>query len=523
VSADARIRYALGLVVLPLAYYGAAKSGYVLDFAGPVAAILWLPVGVAIAFLYLGGWRYWPGVLIGDLLANDYHALPIGSAFGQSCGNMLEVLVATGLMRRLIRDDAPLDSVANLGRMLGAIAAGVAVSATIGALSLRAGDVVDTGGIPTTWRTWWLGDFCGAVVVVPLAVAWHWPPPRSWWKARGAELALMVAAVAALSEFALRGDTPATYAVFPALIWSALRFGPHGATVAIAVAAGFTAWNTSHLLGPFVFDSFTRSVLNTQLYIGIAAISTLCLAVVVSERQQFARMLHASRARLVASSDVERRRIEQELHDAVQQRLIMLAGYLGRAARQAREDPAEAPALFEEADAVLSLAIDELRTIAHGIHPAVLSDLGLARAIRSLARRSTVRSRCSRCRRCASTRPPRRRRTTSSTRRWRTLSDTPARRRSACARSRPRTTWTSRSPTMASGAPASWSGPGCRDSAIAWRPSAARWSSRARPTAARSSPRRSRASSRNDDVSPRGRPAALLPQVGEGTSARRRR
>jgi signal transduction histidine kinase len=200
----------------------------------------------------------------------------------------------------------------------------------------------------------------------------------------------MLTAVAVLSEVALSGHMPATYIVFPALIWSALRFGPHGATLAIALAAGSTAWHTSHLLGAFAFGSFSRSVLNTQLYIGVAAISTLCLAVVVFEREQFARMLHASRARLVASSDVQRRRIEQELHDAVQQRLIALAAHLGRAARQAREGGEEAPALFEEADAVLSVAIEELRTIAHGIHPAILSDLGLARAIRGVARHSTV-------------------------------------------------------------------------------------------------------------------------------------
>jgi len=45
-----------------------------------------LPVGVGIAFLYLGGIAYWPGVLIGDLLANDYSVLPFGSALGQTCG-----------------------------------------------------------------------------------------------------------------------------------------------------------------------------------------------------------------------------------------------------------------------------------------------------------------------------------------------------------------------------------------------------------------------------------------------------
>jgi signal transduction histidine kinase len=101
-------------------------------------------------------------------------------------------------------------------------------------------------------------------------------------------------------------------------------------------------------------------------------------------------MLWASRARLVASGDVARRRIEQELHDGAQQRLILLAASLGRAARQARETPARAPALFEEADALLADAIDELRAIAHGIHPALLSDLGLAQAVRSAVRQSPV-------------------------------------------------------------------------------------------------------------------------------------
>src|SRR4026209_796130 len=73
-------RYAAGVLALAGLYYAGAKTGYLLEFSGPVAAIVWLPVGVGVAFLYLGGLAYWPGVLIGDLLANDYSVLPIGSA-----------------------------------------------------------------------------------------------------------------------------------------------------------------------------------------------------------------------------------------------------------------------------------------------------------------------------------------------------------------------------------------------------------------------------------------------------------
>src|SRR4249920_4261931 len=125
------VRYALGVVVLAALYYGAAQIGVELKFVGPVAAIVWPPVGVGIAFLYLRGLSYWPGVLVGDLLANDYSALPLGAAAGQTFGNVLEVLVATVLIYRLVRGGAPLQSLRGLAGLLVAFAAGTAVSATI--------------------------------------------------------------------------------------------------------------------------------------------------------------------------------------------------------------------------------------------------------------------------------------------------------------------------------------------------------------------------------------------------------
>src|SRR6478736_4735939 len=97
-------RYVAGVAALAVLYYGAAQVGYALDFAGPVAAIVWLPVGVGVSFLYLGGLRFWPGVLIGDLLANDYAALPLGSALAQTTGNVLEALVAAIVLHRLVRE-----------------------------------------------------------------------------------------------------------------------------------------------------------------------------------------------------------------------------------------------------------------------------------------------------------------------------------------------------------------------------------------------------------------------------------
>jgi signal transduction histidine kinase len=143
-------------------------------------------------------------------------------------------------------------------------------------------------------------------------------------------------------------------------------------------------------VGPFAFRSISRSVLSTQLFVTVAALSTLVLAAVVSERAELARGLRASRARLVRAGDTERRRLERNLHDGAQQRLTWLSVDLRHAARRARERPEEAAGLLEEADAKLELAIAELRELAHGIHPAVLTDLGLGNAIRSVALRSTI-------------------------------------------------------------------------------------------------------------------------------------
>ena len=387
--AGPRVRYVLGVVALGVLYRGVAQIGYELQFAGPVAAIVWLPVGVGIAFLYLGGLRYWPGVLIGDLLANDYGRLPLGSAIGQTWGNVLEVLVATVLLLRLAPRGDPLGSVGGLGRMLVAIGAGTAVSATVGSCSLLLGDVITTGGVPEVWRTWWLGDSSGALIVLPLALAWA-KPPRRWLHRHGLETAALLAVIGALSALALQSSQPLTYLVFPPLIWAALRLGRRGGTLAVAVAAGFAVWETTRRVGPFAFDSVTDSVLATQLYLAVSALSTLCLAAVVSEREAFAASLAASRARLVETAAAERRRIEQNLHDGAQQRLTALAIRLDLAADEARDAPETAAGRLEAAAEEVSAATQELRELARGIPPTALTTYGLAHALTALVARSGI-------------------------------------------------------------------------------------------------------------------------------------
>jgi signal transduction histidine kinase len=101
--------------------------------------------------------------------------------------------------------------------------------------------------------------------------------------------------------------------------------------------------------------------------------------------------LRASRARIVATGDAERRRLERDLHDGAQQRLVSLslALRLARAQPGVRADP-NLRALLDRADERLQAAIAELRELAHGIYPAVLADEGLAAAVEALAEHASI-------------------------------------------------------------------------------------------------------------------------------------
>jgi PAS domain S-box-containing protein len=98
--------------------------------------------------------------------------------------------------------------------------------------------------------------------------------------------------------------------------------------------------------------------------------------------------LAASRARIVAAGDAERRRLERNLHDGAQQRLIATSLNVRLAARRA-QDP-ELRALLDGAGDELALALEELRELARGLHPAILSDHGLHAAVEALAQRAPL-------------------------------------------------------------------------------------------------------------------------------------
>jgi signal transduction histidine kinase len=114
------------------------------------------------------------------------------------------------------------------------------------------------------------------------------------------------------------------------------------------------------------------------------------LATTLDELRKQADELRQSRARIVASANAERRKVERDLHDGAQQHLVALAVNLRLLRDIVTEDPQLATEMLEQLADEVKATIQELRDLAHGIYPPLLADSGLPEALKAAGRRSTL-------------------------------------------------------------------------------------------------------------------------------------
>ena len=280
-------RYALQLVVVAGAYYASGKLGLDLAFATSSVTAIWPPTGIALTALILGGYRLWPAVALGALLANVDTGVPAGTVLGITVGNTLEALVGAYLLRRVADFQPRLDRVRDVLALagLGAVVSTM-VSATVGVTSLLAGGAISGGDIPSVWRTWWLGDMGGDLIVAPalLIAATHWPYRRA--PGRGLEAAALAAVLVGVSLVVFSQHTTLVYVVFPLVIWAALRFWQPGAAAASLIVAGVAVPFAAHGKGPFSMSTPDDRLLLAQTLVSVAGTTALVLAAVTSERRR---------------------------------------------------------------------------------------------------------------------------------------------------------------------------------------------------------------------------------------------
>jgi signal transduction histidine kinase len=293
-------------------------------------------------------------------------------------------LIAVGA-RRLVKASSPLRRM--VWPVLAAAGCYLVLAGADFAYSLPQGAL---GNDPFEYRLW-LGE-AAFLVLMALGVSWVWVRDR---RTRSAVVRLVMATSEipplgglrdALSEILHDQDLQLAYPVgdpprhvdvggHPVSVGTA-----EGQTITPLIRAGRTMAIMRHRSGLLDDPGLVREVTSAAR---LAMDNERLHAEVLAQLKD----LQASQARIVATGDAERQRLERDLHDGTQQRLVGLS----LALRLARSRPSPGcPGLLDKANCELQLAIDELRTLAHGIYPAVLADEGLGAAVEVLAERSPV-------------------------------------------------------------------------------------------------------------------------------------
>jgi len=288
-------RQNLALVaVLALVYFGTAKLGLRFAYVNPSATALWAPTGITLAAFLIFGFRVWPGAFLGAFFANLTTAGSVLTSISIATGNTLEGVAGCYLVCRFARGRRAFERAQDIFKF--AFLAGMVsttISATVAVTSLSLGGFAEWPEYGPIWRTWWLGDGVGAVLVTPLVLLWRENPRLNWTREQIVELALLFLGLFLTVGIVFGGrfhsevkNYPLEYLCIPFLIWAAFRFGRRKAATATCVLAGIAIWGTMQGFGPFSRETLNTSLLLVQSFVGIVAVTNLALAAEVSERKR---------------------------------------------------------------------------------------------------------------------------------------------------------------------------------------------------------------------------------------------
>jgi diguanylate cyclase (GGDEF)-like protein/PAS domain S-box-containing protein len=278
-----RFRVAAAALVV-LAYFATARLGVSLSYSHPNLTTVWAPSGIALAAVLLSGYWMLPAVALGALLSALPDSLPFAAVIGITVASTVEAALAVVLLRRFrldlrlarVRDVIAL---AGLGGLLS-----TCVAAIIGIATLRLTGVLETGQMFNAFRTWWLGDHGGDVLVgssiLMAADAFRQRLDRRQLRECLASVVLLAAATALV----FTRDGPVAFIPFPMLVLLALRCGQFGAALGGVAVASVEIWFTAHGHGPFAIGSTSDALSRAQVFVDVATVTALLVAAARSER-----------------------------------------------------------------------------------------------------------------------------------------------------------------------------------------------------------------------------------------------
>jgi len=289
-----KLKYVIRLVVIFAIYFATAKFGLSLQAVSRFATLVWIPTGFSIAVLLLFNYRCWPAIALGAFFVNLLNGAPILVAIGIGTGNTLEAVIGVFILRTFfgfINSMSRLKDV--LALILAAAPLAAAVSATFGVTSLLFGGTITSSEYIKTWVPWWVGDVISVLIITPFLLLWSFGISFDRKYGRIAEFIFLFLVVTAVGLFIFSGtfrlpinNSSIIYLVYPPIIWAALRFGQREVAAILLVFSGLAIWDTMLGFGPFASKDINISLLYLQFFMIITSLTSLILAVVVSERRR---------------------------------------------------------------------------------------------------------------------------------------------------------------------------------------------------------------------------------------------
>lgn len=379
--------YLLKIAILAVAYHLAARLGLEMAFLQMNTSPVWPPTGIALAALLIFGYKLWPGIFLGVLFGFLIDGGQLNIALGIAFGNTLEALAVVYSLKRFIGFHNPIDRIRDVVGLAVFPVFGTAIGATIGTMVLMLAGSVASYGFGAIWLTWWIGDLLGALVIAPLLLVWITTAPSRYKKSTYVEGAVLLVSIILVTYYVFSGLPPVgvfhhalIYTIFPFTIWAALRFGQHGATIAILLVSGIAIWGTVQGVGPFSLGSRNESLILLQTFLAVVSLTSLILAAATIERNKANKQLHALSQRLMKAQEEERLYLSRELHDGSGQVLAALMMQLGLLERDA-EKPEAVHTRIVELKHVANAIQDDLHRLAVNLRPASLDHLGLITAL----------------------------------------------------------------------------------------------------------------------------------------------
>lgn len=425
--ASASRRASVALLVA-IAYYVGAQFGFALTFHPHPVSTLWPPNSILFAALLLSPVRSWWIFLLAafpaHILVQVNADIPLSMSLSWFVSNCSEALIGALTLRYLIKSEMRFDNTYHVGAFILVAFLAPFLSSFLDAAFV----MLNQFGDSPYWAVFRMRVFSNvlaSLTLVPLILTW-WRGglpslKKISWKCYF-EIALMATGlfiVGIFTQNAGPNTTPALlYLPLPFLLWAAIRFGPRGSSAVFLLVSFYEIWAAINGRGPFATQSAEKNALSVQLFLILASMPLLFLAALIKERemaqeaahqkeerlelalgaaQQASQALSDSReelrqshnqvrkllGKLIDAQEAERRRISRELHDDLNQKIATLSMNMSQLKRKLPMPESELVTELDHLRESATTLTNDVRTLSHQLHPAVLEHLGLVTALES--------------------------------------------------------------------------------------------------------------------------------------------